>query len=1071
MSQIKTKWIEDGAITAAKLDSSGSFTVASINVTDATFTHLAVAAGSVASPVLEVTSTTTTGYSSKITNADTGASGGLDVRNYGTGNAIFTRSSLGTGLEARAGADGSTVAKFIAEGADGTALKAQVIFGGCAGNFSGGPVIAEEINVVAGSVASPVLEVTSTTTTGYSSKITNVDTGASGGLDVRNYGTGNGVFIRSSLGTGLETRAGADGSTVAKFIAEGADGTALKAQVIFGGCAGNFSGGPVIAEEINIVAGSVADPVLEVTSTTTTGYSSKITNADTGASGGLDVRNYGTGNAIFTRSSLGTGLEARTGADGSTAARFIAEGADGTALKAQVIFGGCAGNFSGGPVIAEEINIVAGSVADPVLEVTSTTTTGYSSKITNADTGASGGLDVRNYGTGNSVFIRSSLGTGLEARAGADGSTVAKFIAEGADATALKAQVIFGGCAGNFSGGPVIAEEINVVDLNVSNDATFAHNLVVLGDTSARNVVVSDLGLRSGYSKSLFSTDQMQLAQLDGGAYFGRVGIKENHFDTTNLGETWTSRDSARNWYSIAMSSNGKYQTATDFAPGYLHTSSDYGVTWTQRGTSKFWQAASLSSDGLYQTAVIYNGFIYVSENYGANWSQRGLSKYWTDVAMSTDGRIQAAVVNNGVSSNYIYISRDLWITSTQVAVDDMWSCVAMSSDGRLIAAGTGTGNIYVSKDYGSTWAVKKSGGSYNWSSVAMSSDGRHIVATEIASGYAWVSTNYGDTWVSTGTALSYYDVAMSSNGEKLVASEYNSVWLSTNYGATWTAKAGSPLAVVSLAMSSDGKVISGVASGSYIYTSYADSALKGILSVDSLSFGSLASLSVLGDSTLNGHVGINNLPTPTAVLFVDATSSLTAILARGSASSAIGIRGDTSNGYGIYGYAYDGGTGKAIVGRAAGRSLFFPGTSLAGFFAGDTSFTQGTVAIGGDTSISGSLSFGTGGALSYQILSITDGMWHADTTCFSVPTTIPVSSTVIDARFSYDHTSSTISYYKPPLRRIVANTALYSDASRQGATMIDFGVSGSYFDATVYYHVYDTSVYINKKLFVTYAV
>jgi hypothetical protein len=50
-----------------------------------------------------------------------------------------------------------------------------------------------------------------------------------------------------------------------------------------------------------------------------------------------------------------------------------------------------------------------------------------------------------------------------------------------------------------------------------------------------------------------------------------------------NYGVTWTqaTSDTTRSWSSVAMSSDGKYQTAVEHDGG-IYTSIDYGVTWTQ---------------------------------------------------------------------------------------------------------------------------------------------------------------------------------------------------------------------------------------------------------------------------------------------------------------------------------------------------------------------------------------------------------------------------------------------------------------------------------------------------------
>ena len=73
---------------------------------------------------------------------------------------------------------------------------------------------------------------------------------------------------------------------------------------------------------------------------------------------------------------------------------------------------------------------------------------------------------------------------------------------------------------------------------------------------------------------------------------------------------TWTARESARNWFAVASSSDGTKLVAT-VAGGQIYTSADSGVTWTAGGASRNWYAAASSSDGTKLAAVAYGGQIY----------------------------------------------------------------------------------------------------------------------------------------------------------------------------------------------------------------------------------------------------------------------------------------------------------------------------------------------------------------------------------------------------------------------------------------------------------------------------
>ncbi|MCX6665348.1 MAG: hypothetical protein NT038_04720, partial [Euryarchaeota archaeon] len=44
-----------------------------------------------------------------------------------------------------------------------------------------------------------------------------------------------------------------------------------------------------------------------------------------------------------------------------------------------------------------------------------------------------------------------------------------------------------------------------------------------------------------------------------------------------------------------------------------IYISTDYGNTWTAKDTTRNWNGVAMSSNGQYQTAVVYGGQIYVS--------------------------------------------------------------------------------------------------------------------------------------------------------------------------------------------------------------------------------------------------------------------------------------------------------------------------------------------------------------------------------------------------------------------------------------------------------------------------
>jgi len=375
-----------------------------------------------------------------------------------------------------------------------------------------------------------------------------------------------------------------------------------------------------------------------------------------------------------------------------------------------------------------------------------------------------------------------------------------------------------------------------VTSMVASSDSVYYGIAVSYACSSSRGEVdVSEI--MGDKKRSLLSVDQMQLSQLEGGAYFGRVGITENQWYLDDIGDVWTTRDASRAWTAVTVSSNGKMQTAVVYG-GQIYVSVDYGITWTAKDSSRDWLDVAMSSDGKIQTAVVWNGQIYTSYNYGATWSAKESNRGWVSIAVSSDGRIQSAAVSPG----YIYISYNHGETWTASSDSLDWYATAMSSDGKIqtavVCPAEGTGYIYTSVDYGLTWTQRDS--DRRWYDVAMSSDGK--IQTAIDNGdFIYVSYDYGATWTTTGPeGPSWLSVAMSSSGQVQVATSSvgggSNIYISIDYGATWTAKGAGGTLWYDVAMSSDGKVLTAIAwnGSTIICVSYASTNVHGIVNVRS---------------------------------------------------------------------------------------------------------------------------------------------------------------------------------------------------------------------------------------------
>ena len=294
--------------------------------------------------------------------------------------------------------------------------------------------------------------------------------------------------------------------------------------------------------------------------------------------------------------------------------------------------------------------------------------------------------------------------------------------------------------------------------------------------------------------------------------------IKTASIYETSAGNTWTPKESDRYWFSVAMSEDGRIQTAVVWDEK-IYVSTNYGYNWTAKESSRNWYSGAMSSDGTKQTAVDFSGFgyggqIYISTDSGNTWTAKESNRYWSSVAMSSDGTKLTAVVNGG----QIYVSVNSGDTWAPKESNRQWSSVAMSSDGTKQTATAVYGQIYVSTNSGDTWTSVES--SRSWQSVAMSSDGTKQTAV-VYGGQIYVSTDSGNTWSARDSNRDWLSVAMSSDGTKQTAVVWaGQIYVSTDFGNNWTPKA-SNRNWRSVAMSSDGTKLTAVVDEGQIYLSY----------------------------------------------------------------------------------------------------------------------------------------------------------------------------------------------------------------------------------------------------------
>jgi len=208
------------------------------------------------------------------------------------------------------------------------------------------------------------------------------------------------------------------------------------------------------------------------------------------------------------------------------------------------------------------------------------------------------------------------------------------------------------------------------------------------------------------------------------------------------------------------------------------------------------------------------------------NWQQVGLVKQWRSNYATEYGEYQVAVPNN----DYIYVSSDFGVTWAAKGLVKPWYGVCCSGDtpGTYMYAiegrDAGGGYVYKSADSGQTW-VKIAGlpTARKWQHITCSYTGQYVAICVCNGGLIYYSSDYGVTWAtSNAPSKNWASIIMAGNGDIVYAvADSGFIYKSTNYGATWIAvKSDESPRWDCIDCTFDGvKIIAGVSPG-YIYTS-----------------------------------------------------------------------------------------------------------------------------------------------------------------------------------------------------------------------------------------------------------
>jgi hypothetical protein len=324
----------------------------------------------------------------------------------------------------------------------------------------------------------------------------------------------------------------------------------------------------------------------------------------------------------------------------------------------------------------------------------------------------------------------------------------------------------------------------------------------------------------------------------------GNVGIGTNNPQASldvNSNFTLNSSLPSTGISKVAMSSSGQYQTAIGGSNYYV--SSNYGITWSQPNTISgiSLTALSISQTGQYQVIAgnsignIVFGNIYKSTNYGSTFSilTYGQNTYpITEIEISSNG--QKIVVGTS-NTDIMYISFNGGVSwgsyfndyNATMGVDG----IAMSQDvsANYITVTMNNFGIYKSQNGGTNFIVIKPNNiNYKWLGVAMSSTGQYQIASENTTYYIWISLNYGANWTQivgsnniAGTNVAITSLNLSSDGKIItgVTSGDGLIWqgVTTNWSTwSWSQLTTTSKVWTSLAVSSDNKYYSAIIGGLY---------------------------------------------------------------------------------------------------------------------------------------------------------------------------------------------------------------------------------------------------------------
>jgi photosystem II stability/assembly factor-like uncharacterized protein len=255
-------------------------------------------------------------------------------------------------------------------------------------------------------------------------------------------------------------------------------------------------------------------------------------------------------------------------------------------------------------------------------------------------------------------------------------------------------------------------------------------------------------------------------------------------YKSTNWGDSWTPSGNFVRGESFCETSPGKVFTGTNLG---IYCSTDYGDSWIYKSvgcTNKIARCITQDEQGTLFAGTRISTGVYYSTNNGDYWNYLGLGHSIYTIGWDSDSRLYAGGSGDGL---YRFVVDDSsWIHGynqgyTPVRVDEL----SMTKSGNLLA-NTGWGLHYTSNN-GELWTKTNYLGNQPNDIVTLN-DSIFIAG---GNSHAYVSTNYGTTWFTSGNFLVYSLYTDQPNQEIYLGTDWSGngvcgIYKSSDYGQSW---------------------------------------------------------------------------------------------------------------------------------------------------------------------------------------------------------------------------------------------------------------------------------------------